>query len=119
MPTISDFHNVSPLIRVALLEQYGESVYGTPRYKAKMARDLDISPATIRLWIRERSVPIWVLLLLWEWDPQNNRETVVLKQLGAVQKALAALTAQVDALAATSRGGAVAADAGEQHDETE
>ena len=104
MPSLRDFHNMPESVRTLMFDDFGKEIYRTPRYKAALARDLGVSPAAVQSWIRNQSVPVMVMLLLWEWHPRNNKEVRAAEVLERATATLAQLCSQTQELAGVMRG---------------
>jgi hypothetical protein len=108
MPSLRDFHNMPSTVRTLMFLDYGEEIYRTKLWKAGLARDLGVSSATVQKWVRTQSVPVMVMLLLWQWHPRNNKEVRAAEVLERATATLAQLCAQTHELAEVMRGHPVA-----------
>jgi len=95
MLTRDQIDQLSPAERTALLRDLLQAVFGDAS-QPKICHALDITPVTLRRWLRQDAVPAWPLMLLDEWR-QSHRTAEILDQLGELESQISALRAAASA----------------------
>lgn len=95
MLTRDQIDQLAPADRTALLRDLLQAVFGDAS-QPTICHALDITPVTLRRWMREDAVPAWPLMLLTEWK-QSRRAAEILDQLGELESQISALRAAASA----------------------